>query len=569
MKLALSCAMLITTFCVDARSQTTSLVSVDSNGVQANTLQSVPHVSISGDGRFVVFESDATNLVANDTNGVSDAFLRDLQANTTTRVSVDSSGVQGNDASEIAGSQALSSDGRFVVFTSTATNLVARDTNGFKDVFVRDRLTGETTLVSADSLGVQADADSYSAAISADGRYVAFESEATNLAPADTNSVADVFVHDRATHRTMRVSFSSTGEQANGASHTPSISGDGRFVAFQSLAGNLVLDPRIGGSNVYVRDLSSGVTTIVSVDSNGVPGHGGSGSIWPSISADGRFVAFESGDTSFVQPDSNHSTDVFVHDRVTALTICASVNSAGQLGWIFPGAFGGRPSVSADGRYVAFFSIASNLDLTHHDTNSNFDVFVHDLRTGETERESVGVSGSQSNNASYYPAISGDGSYVAFTSRATNLVASDTNGPAADVFVRGRLAHHVVEIESYCFGDGTTATVCPCFNFGSAHRGCASSEVASGAGLATTGQPSNDTLVFAASGEPSTSLTLFLQGSMDAAGGIVFGDGVRCVSGTLTRLYSHDAVDGSASAPDAGEESIRNQSALLGDPIAP
>ncbi len=222
---------------------TTTRVSVDSAGGQANDFSgAAPSISvdtsISADGRFVVFQSDATNLVAGDTNGASDVFVHDRQTGTTTRVSVDSAGHEATGLYPASGDPAISADGRFVAFDSNATNLVAGDTNSAYDIFVHDRQTGTTTRVSVDSAGNQA--NGYDPSLSADGRFVAFTSGASNLVAGDTNGASDVFVHDRQTGTTTRVSVDSAGWQAYSFSHLPSISADGRFVAFASNATNLV-----------------------------------------------------------------------------------------------------------------------------------------------------------------------------------------------------------------------------------------------------------------------------------------------------------------------------------------
>jgi|GEM_PF-1585857 len=210
-------------------------VSVASGGTQGNGDSGCP--SISADGRYVAFQSYASNLVPGDTNGTWDVFVHDRLTGQTTRVSVASDGTQGNGDSECP---SISADGRYVAFASLASNLVPGDTNGTWDVFVHDRLTGQTTRVSVASGGAQGNSGSWCPSISADGRYVAFQSYASNLVPGDTNGVLDVFVHDRLTGQTTRVSVASDGTQGDSYSFGSSISADGRYVAFSSLASNLV-----------------------------------------------------------------------------------------------------------------------------------------------------------------------------------------------------------------------------------------------------------------------------------------------------------------------------------------
>jgi Tol biopolymer transport system component len=398
-------------------------VSVRSDGSQANGLSFDP--SISAGGRFVAFYSDASNLVAGDTNGTTDVFVRDRRTGTTSRVSVRSNGDQPNDGSF---TPSISADGRYVAFQSDASNLVPGDTNGEADVFVHNRTTGTTSRVSVRSDGDQANGFSYGPSISSDGRYVAFHAFATNLVSGDTNGAGDVFVHDRTTGTTSRVSVGSNGEQVNGNSFYPSISADGRSVAFVSYASNLVPGDTNGKADVFVHDRQTGTTSRVSVRSNGDQANNRRSEA-PSISADGRFVAFVSLASNLVSGDTNGRADVFVHDRTTGKTSRVNVRSNGDQA-----NNGLDPSISAAGRYVAFRSGAPN--LVPGDTNRKTDVFVHDRTTGTTIRVNVRSNGDQANGNSFSPSISGDGRFVAFHSFASNLVPGDTNG-WYDVFVRG------------------------------------------------------------------------------------------------------------------------------------
>ena len=402
---------------------TTTRVSVDSAGVQGNGRSA--RNSTSADGRYVAFGSLASNLVPGDTNGLNDVFVRDALLGTTTRVSVDSAGTQGNGGSDYP---SISADGRYVAFRSAATNLVPGDTNTRDDIFVRDTVTNTTTRVSVDSAGVQSNGFSYDPSISADGRYVAFDSAASNLVSGDTNASDDVFVRDTVENTTPRVSVDSAGVQGNLWSDYPSISADGRYVAFESYATNLVPGDT-NANDIFVRDRLLGTTTRVSVDSAGAQGDWGS--YHPSISADGRYVAFGSDSTNLVPGDTNGSRDVFVRDTLTGTTTRVSVDSAGVQGDGAGGYY--SPSISADGRYVAFDSWATN--LVSGDTNGTGDVFVRDRLLGITTRTSVDSGGTQGNGESGKPSISADGRCVAFSSVASNLVPGDTNG-VEDVFVR-------------------------------------------------------------------------------------------------------------------------------------
>ena len=353
----------------------------------------------------------------------------------TVRVSLSSSGGQGDRDSFAVG---ISADGRYVLVNSQARNLVPGDTNGRFDVFVRDRHTGRTTRVSVSSSGAQGNRGSIAGGISAGGRYVVFESDSPNLVPGDTNRVADVFVRDLKTGRTKRLSVSSSGRQANGASELPAISADGRYVAFQSLASNLVRGDTNRISDVFVRDLVTGKTTRVSLNSRGAQARCNVSyceSTQPVLSANGRYVAFQSSATNLVPGDTNKLGDVFVHDRRTGTTERTSVSSAGKQGGADRTGNGSNlPAISADGRFVAFHSADSN--LVRGDTNRTFDIFVRDRKTHRTTRVSVSSGGRQANGENLGGlSISADGRYVAFTSLASNLVAGDAND-ITDVFVR-------------------------------------------------------------------------------------------------------------------------------------
>jgi DNA-binding beta-propeller fold protein YncE/Tol biopolymer transport system component len=398
----------------------TTRISVASDGTQGNCDSLLP--SVSADRRYVAFESCASNLVNGDTNGYTDIFVHDRQTGQTGRVSIASNGTQGNGDSYWP---SISADGRYVAFESEASNLVSGDTSGHWDVFVHDRQTGQTGRVSVASTGTQGNGDSTRSSISADGRYVAFESEASNLVGGDTNTSMDIFVHDRQTGQTERVSVASNGSQGNGNSTWPSISTDGHYVAFDSVASNLVSGDTHGHWDVFVHDRQTGQTGRVSVASNGTQGNGNSTS--PSISTDGRYVAFESEASNLVSGDTNNSMDAFVHDRQTGQTERVSVASNGIQG----NDHSGWPSISTDGYYVAFYSSASN--LVSGDTNSIADLFIHDRITSQTTLVSVASDGTQGNDWSDLPSRPPDGCSVEFTSWASNLVTGDTNG-VADVF---------------------------------------------------------------------------------------------------------------------------------------
>jgi Tol biopolymer transport system component len=353
----------------------------------------------------------------------------------TTRVSVSSAGGQGDRDSFAAG---ISANGRYVLVNSLATNLVPGDTNDSSDVFVHNRMTGSTTRISVSSSGAQARGGSGSGGMNANGRYIVFESDAPNLVARDTNHTSDVFLHDQASGVTMRVSVSSAGRQANGSSGFPAISADGRYVAFASQASNLVAGDTNHLSDIFVRDLATGKTSRVSVNSRGAQARCNVSSCEntePALSANGRYIAFQSSATNLVPHDTNRLGDVFVRDRRTGKTTRVSVDSHGRQGGGDRTNNGSNaPVISANGRYVAFHSADSN--LVRGDTNRVFDIFLRDRRTGRTTRVSVSSAGLQANAESLgATSISSDGRYVAFTSLASNLVTGDAND-ITDVFIR-------------------------------------------------------------------------------------------------------------------------------------
>jgi Tol biopolymer transport system component len=370
-------------------------------------------------------------------------------AGTVELVSVDSNGSLGNSNSRTA---SMSADGRYVAFSSWASNLVLDDTNGTRDIFVHDRVTGITERVSVDSYGNQANGRSYESRISADGRYVVFTSFASNLVPVFGTNSPEVYLHDRETGITERVCINSNGDPGNSWSINPSISADGRYVAFASSATNLVPNDTNGHYDIFVHDMETGVTERVSVDSNGnqaVNEYCGCMSTgYPSISADGRYVAFHSDASNLVPGSQNALLDVYVHDRVTGITELISYNLYGNQG----NNVSKFPSISDDGRYVAFHSWARY--LVDGDTNGVADIFVRDRETGNLERVSIDDFGNQANGHSYLPTINSDGRYVAFTSRATNLVPDDTNGAwGYDVFLYDRETGITERINVDSFGN--------------------------------------------------------------------------------------------------------------------
>lgn len=356
-----------------------------------------------GPRRRGAFRVGAVGLVAVLLTGaVAEGGPVSAAAGGVSRISVDSTGRQATDDSY---APAISADGRFVAFDSEASDLVPGDDNGATDVFVRDRRTGRTTRVSVDSRGAEGDRGSYTPAISGDGRYVAFVSEATDLVAGDTNSDPDVFLHDRRNRRTIRLSVAADGRETSGGA-SPAISRNGRYVVYNvgvplRSVGN---DSDLAGMFIYDTETTkrSRLRGVAGID--------------PSISADGRYVAFSSEVRDLVPGDTNRVFDCFVFDRRTRAISRVSVGPKGRQG---DGESSGAV-ISANGRYVAFASTARN--LIRRDTNNADDVFVRDLRAGRTRRVNVRADGGQSNGISGGPVLSGSGRYLLYLSAANNLV---------------------------------------------------------------------------------------------------------------------------------------------------
>lgn len=376
--------------------------------------------AISGNGRFVVFVSTDPGLVPGDTNGVQDVFLRDLAQGTISRISVNSAGGEANGASF---APSISVDGRRVAFHSEATNLVPGDTNGTLDVFLRDVPTTTTRRVSVTHLGAEAlGGDSIGGVVAGDGHAVAFRSWATNLPSApDGNGLADIFLWTEAAGGAERVSLSDSGGDPNQESIGAAISYDGRHVAFYSMASNLTpagVDGN-GAFDVFVRDTLAGTTALASRDGGGAIGNGDSS--LPSLSGDGRYVAFRSAASNLVAGDANGATDVFRRDLLLGVTVRASLDSAGVEG----DASSSEPSLSLNGRFLAFESEATN--LVAGDSNALRDVFLRDMLIGQTTRVSVSTLGAEADLSCVEPSVDARGERVAFQSAATSLVTGDTN----------------------------------------------------------------------------------------------------------------------------------------------
>jgi Tol biopolymer transport system component len=429
--------------------QRTEQIDVSSNEVQSNSGIETG-IAMSANGRFVAFSTFATNL-ASDTQlfNLQDIFLRDRVAGSTEVVSLNSNRVQSDG---ISIEPSVSADGRFVAFTSDATNLVPGDTNqcfynlldetfqpgDCPDVFVRDRVTGVTERVSVASNGQQGNDESGVPMISADGRYVFFISRASNFYPGDRPVSAELFMHDRQTGTTERIlDPAALGDYA--------ITPDARYIAY--------LGTGSGGYAVFVYDRQTRTNELVSVPLSGKRLDGQS--ISPAISDDGRYVAFSSYATVLVSGDTNRKADVFVRDRVARTTERVSVSSLGTQanGDSHSYPFPNSVAISADGRFVTFGSSASN--LVPGDTNTcsvqfyySFtnpgqcpDIFVRDRRERTTTRVSVNSAGGQATNVSFRPVMSSDGTVITFLSLATNLAPGGTISCSSTPFRVNRCSH--------------------------------------------------------------------------------------------------------------------------------
>lgn len=370
--------------------------------------------SMSTGGRYVAFSSRATDLVAGDTNNARDVYVRDVVTGTTTRVSVASSGAQGNGDSLRA---SISNDGRYVVFESMSTNLATGATDGNPHVYRHDLQTGHTDLVSLTATdGVASGAVP---TMSGDGDRIAFESDQPDVVNNDTNDTTDIFVRDVAAGTTARVSLSGTGAELDGFSEGAAISADGNVVAFSSYASNVVVGFSPYAEQLYVRNLSAGTTTAVSRGFDGMTGN--DDSYGASVSSDGRYVAFVSGAGNLVSDDSGGGIDVFVRDVQSGTTTRVDVTNSGAQ---TTGALSYTPvSISADGQRVAFELPEAALIAVGAGTHNG--VFVRDLTAGTTTEVSVATDGTRPSAGAAGAGLSPDGHFAGFAAgfgSATNPV---------------------------------------------------------------------------------------------------------------------------------------------------
>jgi len=438
-----------------------SRVSVASGGAQARGggPSVIESLATSADGSVVAFASNATNLVPGDTNGVFDVFTFEVASGQMTRVSV---AADGSEASAPSQDVALSADGKVVAFVSAAGNLVSGDSNGQKDVFVRDRTSGATTRVSQATGGAQATAGSGQPVLSADGRWVAFSSPAPELVAGDANNVSDVFLHDRLGAITTRVSVDSSGGDPDGPSVAPDLSADASVVAFESRATDL-LQGADGNNLADVFVSTGGIITRVNVGSP-VPEGGDSGA--PSLSPDGRYVAYTSAATNIAPPDGFPGADVFLFDRM-APTGTQRVSSAPGDGAPDGPSHSTDVLVAGTAVLVAFASDATN--LVAGDDNDATDAFVRDVARATTTRESLDAAGGEALGTSTSPQLSADGGLVTFVTNAPNLTVTPPAPGTSEAYRRDRISGTLERVSGPGgdgVADGVVGSSAPALSYG-------------------------------------------------------------------------------------------------------
>jgi Tol biopolymer transport system component len=428
----------------------TILASASDAGVNAD-FPSQLGPAMSPDGTKVAFLSQATNLDPADTDTFQDVYVKDLTTGDVVVASTTGAGVKGNQSSD--GQLAFSGDGNKLAFVSSATNLSPADSDPIRDVYVKDLISGDIVLASTSDTGVKANRDSLGVSLSGDGARVAFATGADSLDPADPpnpddESRADVYVKDLTTGDLVLASTSDAGVKGNAHSRQPSLSADGTIVAFDSYATNL--DPADTDSlvqDVYVKNLSSGDITLASTSDTGVKGDALSGR--PSLSASGTEIAFDSWAHN-LDPAHTIGYGVYVKDLTTGDLVLASTSDAGVNG----NAAQGLVSLAADGTTLAFESESTNLDPG--DTDTLADVYVKDLTTGDLVLVSTSDAGTKGNGDHYQPSLAGNGSSVAFTSIATNLDPADGD-TTPDTYVK-RLPSLPTSFEISGCSNGQTGT---------------------------------------------------------------------------------------------------------------
>ena len=412
-------------FVRDMQFGVTTRISLNVDGNDANAGSSEP--AITPDGRYVAFTSTASDLVEDDGNGQNDVFVHDIQTGSTILATV---AFDGGESDNFSGRPAISSDGRYVAFQSMASNLVADDQNGMgQDVFVRDLVAGTTELVSVDHLAEGSDGQSNFPAISADGHLVAFSSDATNLIADDTNGQSDIFVRDLDTDVTERVSLTFTGAESNGSNTRPWLSSDGRYVSFDSRGNNMLPS---GARGIVVRDRVTATNVLANTTDDDVPS--ASVASDSSLSDDGRYVAFDSSSATLTVEIGATDEDVFRKDLITGDIVMVSPTLGRTIGYRESGTPATNPSISADGRLVAYTSWDTGVS-TSPGVQAE-EVWLRDRDLGTTTELSVSPTGSFVNGSSWGVALSGDGAFAAFISEASDLVPGFDPGGASQVFSR-------------------------------------------------------------------------------------------------------------------------------------
>jgi hypothetical protein len=509
-------------FVRDLQTGTLTLVSLNSAGTAGGNASSVNPV-ISADGRFVAFESRASDLVANDTNGHSDVFVRDMQTGVTTLVSLNAAGAGGGNGDSTRA--IISADGRVVSYESAASDLVANDNNQSDDVFARDLTGGPTVLVSVNGAGTASGNNRsfragrgtgdgfFRRAISDDGRVVVFESLATDLTNlSDTNGKSDVFARDLVSRTTSLVSANTAGTASgNRESYHPTVSANGRVVVFETLATNLIPNDTNDVQDLLSRNLQTNVTVAVNINRFGNLSNAAAAAGNADLSADGRFVAFQSAADDLVANDTNKNsrfrfTDVFVRDMQAGVTTLVSVNSAGtdsgdEVSF--------QPAISGDGRYVAFLSSSRNLDGDVVKIVDSIDLYVRDMQAGKTRTITVSHTGDAPIvGDAQSPSLSSDGRFVAFTSNGVNLAPFDTND-RVDAFAAAVNGQVRFSSSTFTVGEtGGSATITVTRNAGSS--GPVTVNYLARGGSATPGRDyvaQSGTLAFA-DGETSKTFTI-------------------------------------------------------------
>ena len=426
----------------------TDRVSVNGTSMAGDGASSTP--SINGDGSLVAFVSQATNLVI----GVSgfQIYVHNRQTNQVEVISRNNDTTTVNEGNGVSSTPSISADGRFVAFVSQATNLLAPGIPAIpagQQIYVRDRQTGQTSLVSVDNnvAPIAGNGVSSTPSISADGRFVAFVSQATNLLAPGTPAIPagqQIYVRDRQTGQTSLVSVDNSVAPiaGNGVSSTPSISADGRFIAFMSLSTNLLAPgiPAVSGQQIYIRDRQVNQTSLVSADNNVVPIPGNGVSSAPSINGDGSLVAFDSLATNLLDPvvPSVSGRQVYVRNRTVDQTSLVSMDNN-----VVPNPGNGvsrTPSISSNGRFVAFVSLATDLLAPGVPAVAGQQIYIRDRQLGQSflasqDNTNTNVAGTGGGGVSDTPSTNGNGGFVAFFSRATNLVTAPPAAPS-DIYVR-------------------------------------------------------------------------------------------------------------------------------------